>query len=172
MNSRRALAYLLLAAAICALAVHLLAVFGYTPFGGVPLPVLFLVAFPAWLALILHANARSARAGGTRANPFNWFAVIPPWGRVLFGIVFIYAGANFAGFFVATGGGTPEQQADGRYILTDHGRFIRTLDARGVHDFEAWEVRLFSGHILPFLVLPGLYFLFAPSLGDGERKQS
>jgi len=168
MNARRVLAYLALTGAICALAVHLLAVLGYTPFGMQPLLLPLLVAVPAWVALILHVNARSARAGATRANPFDWFAVIPRWGRVLFAIVFIYAGANFVGFFVASRGGSPEQQADGRYILSDHGRFVRVLDAAGVHAFEVWEVRMFSGQILPFLVLPGLYFLFAPRLGDGE----
>jgi hypothetical protein len=145
---------------------------GYTPFGMAAAMLLFLVAIPPWLALILHANARSARAGGTRAKPFDWIAVIPRWGRILFGSVFIYAGANFVAYFVATGGGTVEQQADGSYVIGDHGKVIRPLNAEGVHAFRAWDIRLFSGHILPFLVLPGLYFLFAPSVRDGEGKPS
>lgn len=168
MNARRALAYVALAGAAAASTLHLAAMFGFVPLDMSSVVLLVGVAFPAVGALVLHTNARSARAGGTRATPFDGFAEVPRWGRVLCGTVFLYAGVNFAAFFAATGGGTLEKQADGSYILSDHGRRVRALDAEEVLAFQAWEVRLFSGHLLPFLVSPGLYFLFAPSVA--ERK--
>jgi hypothetical protein len=70
---------------------------------------------------------------------------------------------NFMLFRRATGGGSLKQQPNGQYVLSDHGRVIRTLDEAGVQVVHAQEVRLISGHLLPFLVLPGLYFLFVPS---------
>ena len=128
------------------------------------------VAFPALIAMMAHASLRASRVAGTRASQVDLEAAIPAWGRRLFRAVFFYALLNFAAFLVVTGGGKVEQRPDGRYVLVEHGNFIRELDAKGVRAIHRWEVRLITGHILPFLVFPALYFLFAPSVSRGERK--
>jgi hypothetical protein len=151
-----------LCAAVIALATHLLAIAGAAPLGMGVIVLVFPVAFICFGAFILAAKRETADQGSRRLGVFKLLEPFPSWARVLFAVVFLYAGINFALFFRATGGGAVDQQADGRVVLTDHGRFIRELDDRGVRDLEVWQVRLFSGHILPFLVLPGLYFLFAP----------
>jgi hypothetical protein len=155
----RPLALLALGAAVVAFVVHLLAVAGRTPLGMTIIVIVFPIAFLCFAAFIRDANKRS---GTRRVGVADLVAPLPTWARVLFVIVFSYVGLNFALFWHATGGGTVEQRPDGRYVLSDHGRVIRPLDEEGVRTVHTWQVRAFSGHILPFLVLPGLYFLFVP----------
>jgi len=171
MISRRAFAYYVSAGAICASSLHILAMLGYAPFDiGTVVTILLLVAAPAVIATMAHADLRARRVAGPRANPVDLFAAIPKWGRRLFLAVFYYAGLNFAAFLVMTGGGGVERRADGRYVLSEHGHFIRELDAKGVRAVHVWEVRMITGFLLPFLVFPGLYFFMAPSVSSGERK--
>lgn len=113
----------------------------------------FLVAFGCFGAFLLDVRRQS----GPSANPFAFAQRWPPWAVGVLIVVFLYAGANFLLFFQATGGGTLEYHGAQAY-LSNHGTVIRALDASGVRAFHVWEVRLFTGHILPFLVLPGLYF--------------
>jgi hypothetical protein len=167
MISRRAFAYYVSAGAICASILHILAMLGYAPFDLWTVAAMFLlVAGPASIAMLAHVS----RIAGTRADAVDLLATIPEWGRRLFVAVFIYAGANFAAFLVVTGGGGVKQRADGRYVLSEHGNFIRELDAKGVRALHIWDVRMITGSLLPLLVLPGLYFMFAPSVSSGERK--
>jgi hypothetical protein len=85
--------------------------------------------------------------------------------------VFFYAMINFLLFLQATGGGTIERDANVQAVLNDHGTVVRTLDDARGREVEGWQVRLFSGHILPFLLLPGLYFVFAPRDDDLLRDE-
>ena len=126
----------------------------------------FLVAFVCFGAFIREQRSRRS---ASFFNPFAFAHTWPEWAQYVSGAVFLYALVNFLWFFMATGGGTLEHTGHQAY-LSDHGRFIRSLDASGVRAFHAWEVRLFTGHILPFLVLPGLYFLFRPEEAAGETE--
>jgi hypothetical protein len=171
MISRRAFAYYVSAGVICASILHILAMLGYAPLDmGTVATILLLIAVPAVLAMMAHADLRARRAAGTRTNRVDLFAEVPEWGRRLFVAVFIYAGVNFAAFLVVTGGGGVEQRTDGRYVLSEHGNFIRELDAKGVRALHVWDIRVITGSLLPFLVLPGLYLFLAPSASSGERK--
>jgi hypothetical protein len=156
------LAAVALCAGVLALAIHLLAVVGRAPVGMAAVFVAFALGLLCFGALMVTVNRRARERGDSRASIVDLFAPLPLWARLLFAAVFLYAGLNFALFFRATGGAGLERQADGRYVLSDHGRLVRTLDERGVRAVQVWQVRAFSGHILPFLVLPGLYFWFAP----------
>jgi hypothetical protein len=171
MLSRRAFAYYVSAGAISASVLHILATLGYAPFDTwTVVTILWLVAASGVIAVMAHADLRARRVAGTRAYRADLFAAIPEWGRRLFVVVSIYAGVNFAAFLVVTGGGGVEQRADGRYVLSAHGHFIRELDAKGVRALHVWEVRMITGSFLPFLVFPGLYFFLAPAVSSGKRK--
>ena len=161
LSSKQKLGVVALVGAAFGLAVHILAIFRYTPLGMAPVFLLFLLAFPLFGAMISNLRSRARGPRFARFGIFDLIPDVPTWGKLLFAAVFIYAGINFGWFFSAISGGTVEQRDDGHYVLSDHGRFIRELDEDGVRAFHAWEVRAFSGHILVFLVLPGLYFLFA-----------
>lgn len=158
-----------LVVAALALVIHLTAVMGAPVAGMGAIFVIFPVGIVSWGILIRHVNLRG-RSGGMR-GPLALIQPLPIWARLLFGAVFLYALLNFLLFFQATGGGSIERDADGQAVLSDHGRVIRTLDEQGVRAIEVWQVRAFSGHILPFLVLPGLYFLFASGDDDVERER-
>ena len=171
MLSRRAFAYYVSTGAIGTSILHILATLGYAPFDIASVVAIFLlVAAPAVIGMMAHADLRARRVASTRANRVDLFAAIPEWGRRLFLAVFFYAGLNFAAFLVVTGGGGVEQRADGRYVLTEHGNFIRELDGKGVRAIYVWEVRMITGSLLPFLVFPALYFFLAPSVSSGESR--
>lgn len=162
LRARRALAVVPLVGAALALGVHLSAVAGDPPVGMGAMFIVFPLGLLSWMALIVRANRRARRQGGTVARAWSLLAPLPVWARLIFGAAFVYALLNFLLFMQATEGGTVERGPDGQAVLADHGRVIRPLDERGVRAIEGWQVRLFSGHILPFLLLPGLYFLFVP----------
>ena len=171
MLSRRAFACCVSAGAICASILHILAMLGYAPLDiRTVATILFLVAVPAVIAMMAHADLRARRVAGRSANDVDLLAVIPEWGRRVCVAVCIYAGLNFAAFLIVTGGGGVEQRADGRYVLSEHGNFIRELDAKGVRALYVWDIRVITGSLLPFLVIPGLYLLLAPSGSSGLRK--
>jgi hypothetical protein len=161
--TKHPLAFIALGTAIIALIVHLLAAFSHA---SPSIGVVLLVTLPGLLcfgAFIFAVNRRGREADGKRASLVELMAPLPTWAKVLNYVVFLYAMLNFMLFMRATGGGSLKQQPNGQYVLSDHGRVIRTLDEAGVQVVHAQEVRLISGHLLPFLVLPGLYFLFVPS---------
>jgi hypothetical protein len=170
---RRTVSFLALGTALAVATIHGLAIAGFAPWGMAPVfPALF-VAFGCFAALLGDQRERKI------IYPLGLFANWPAWAFLLFGVVFLCAGVNFVWFFASTGGGALLEQS-GQTFLADHGRIIRPLDAAGVRAFHAWEVRLFSGHILPFVVLPGLYFLVQsrqprapdrPSLRDRELRR-
>jgi hypothetical protein len=161
--TKHPLAFIALGTAIIALIFHLLAAF----FDASPsIGMVLLATLPGLLcfgAFIFAVNRRSRGAGGQRTSLLELGPLLPAWARVLNDVVFLYAVLNFILFIRATGGGSLTQLPNGQYVLSNHGRVIRMLDEAGVQAVHAREVRLISGHLLPFLVLPGLYFLFVPS---------
>jgi hypothetical protein len=160
-ESNRTIAVVALGAFALALVLHLIAIFTDIS-RGMPITfILFAVGILSFGALILTVHSRARERGQKRPSVADVFAPLPNWARLLCGVVIVYSLVNFALFMRATDGGTLERRQDGRYQLSDRGRLIRTLDEGGVRAFHTWEVRFFSGHSLPFLVLPGLYFLFA-----------
>lgn len=62
---------------------------------------------------------------------------------------FIYTIINFYLFMMASGGGGPHFE-DGKYILQNHGNFIRELTKAEYIKLKANELRGFSGHWLLF----------------------
>lgn len=168
---QRAIAVVALTGAAAAFMIHLASVLTDPPVGMEAMFVLFPLGILSWGALMRRVNRDARARGEPRTSPFSLLAPLPVWSRLLFGAVFFYAILNFLLFFQATGGGTIERQPSGEVVLSDHGRVIRALDPRGVHEIDVWQVRLFSGHSLPFLLLPGLYFWFA-SGDDGRQRES
>jgi uncharacterized membrane protein (GlpM family) len=148
----RTATFVALGTAVVIAIVHVLAIAGYTPLGMVPVFPAFLIAFACFARFVRDHRGRKI------TSPFDLIANWPRWAYLLFGFVFLYAGINFAWFMAVTGGATVNEQAGQTYLM-DHGRILRALDPAEVRAYQAWNVRLFSGHILPFLVLPGLYFL-------------
>ena len=168
-RSQRAVGSAALLGAVVALVIHLTAVIGAPLAGMGAIFIIFPAGILSWGILIRHVNRRG-RSGGPQ-GPLALILPLPVWARLVFGAVFLYALLNFLLFFQATGGGSVERDANGQAVLSGHGRVIRTLDENGVRAIEVWQVRAFSGHILPFLVLPGLYFLLAPADDDAKRER-
>lgn len=74
---------------------------------------------------------------------------LPLWLRFVAVGLAVYTVFNFARFFALTEGGTLHIR-EGSYFLEDHGRVIRELTEQGYRDQIAYQVRFFSGHLLPF----------------------
>ena len=138
MSSNRTLGITALVGAAVAFTFHILAILGFTPLGIAPVFPLFLLGLASFAAMILQMKARGGRSRAGLGDMFAMIPDVPLWGKLLFAAVFIYAGINFFWFLAATGGGTLEQAADGHYIVSEHGRFVRDLDANGVRAFQAW----------------------------------
>ena len=160
-SSDRAIGALATLCVVIALAVHVLAIAGVTPVSLFALIPVFVIGILLFGATLQAVKTRVAGSTSPFAAIAELFGRIPIWGRVLIGVSLVYVGVNFIAFLVATGGGTIEQASNGGFVLRDHGRLIRVLDESGVREVETWQLRLFSGHILPFLLLPALYFGFS-----------
>lgn len=70
-----------------------------------------------------------------------------------------YTIVNFVIFMGLVGGGSPAED-NGRYYLSNHGNYIRELTEDEYHQYQAYEVRGFSGHWLIFSFVPSAYCLF------------
>ena len=58
--------------------------------------------------------------------------------------------------FIRALGGTPDIW-DGRFVLHQHGTFVRELSGEEYHIEQAHVLRGFSGHWMIFYLLPALY---------------
>ena len=83
----------------------------------------------------------------------------PLWVVAAGAIIFAYAMLNFLLFGLRTEGGSPSTH-DGKFVLEEHGRFIRELSPAEYTSLKANEVRGFSGHWLVFYYIPFAYFMF------------
>ena len=147
--------------------VHILTYFGVdllTPF-----PVLWglhIGIFIVFIPMVLSNRQHF----GQRQNMKILFAPIPQWPRVLVGVLFVYAIINFTIFFFLSKGGTPAIE-DGRYVLQNHGQFIRALTADEFHWQHVYIARGFSGHWLLFYIIPALNFWFPRPIEEGEKSE-
>ncbi|WP_233869839.1 hypothetical protein [Paraburkholderia adhaesiva] len=96
---------------------------------------------------------------GGKGNLWLLWKGVPNWVAVLGGMIFVYVVMNFLLFMLHTEGGMPAVQ-DGKYVLLNHGKFIRQLTPSEFTAFKANELRGFSGHWLLFYFVPAAYFLF------------
>jgi hypothetical protein len=153
-NSRVAVAILIALAA--SIVVHSATYLGIDlPGACPPLWGLHVVAMIAFGAMILSVR------GSSRESPSSSFGLptLPGWAYMMMAAAFIYTGINFAASMALSGGGSPEIR-DGLFVLSDHGRVIRTLTADEYRWQHVYIVRGFSGHWMFFLLLPALYFLY------------
>jgi hypothetical protein len=85
-------------------------------------------------------------------------SVPPP--ILLVGVALLfYTVVNFVLFMGLMGGGSPVQDS-GRYYLSNHGTYTRELTQDEYHQYQAYEVRGFSGHWLIFSFVPFAYCVF------------
>jgi hypothetical protein len=85
--------------------------------------------------------------------------------------IFIYAFINFFLFMGVSHNGTPIIKG-GKFILQNHGQFIREITNSEYIALKANEVRGFSGHWLVFYFIPFANFMFAKkSNSQQERSQ-
>jgi hypothetical protein len=95
---------------------------------------------------------------------------LPRWAQVFAAATMAYAMLNFALFFMRTSDGSPQQKPDGSYVLSNHGREVRTLTADALAERKALETRGFSGHWLVFYLMPALYFGLAYRRDEPTRQ--
>jgi hypothetical protein len=137
------------------LVVHSATYFGFDLLDSFPLLWgLHLAAIVAFGAMI-----RASRSRHDVGQPILAFPRWPSWAYLLAFAGFTYAFVNFIAFLALSHGGTPESH-NGVYVLSDHGRVIRTLTPDQYRWQQVYVVRGFSGHWMFFLLLPMLYFLF------------
>lgn len=84
---------------------------------------------------------------------------LPGWVLLLCLGLMAYAAVNFLVSMQDMQGGS-WSIADGKYILSDHGRLIREISAAQYHALQANLLRGFSGHWLVFYFLPFVWFMF------------
>jgi hypothetical protein len=70
----------------------------------------------------------------------------------------VYALVNFSVTGILMGEGNPIE-ADGRYIRNNHGQRLREVSKEEYSQLRTYEVRLASGHVLPFLSIATVYLL-------------
>ena len=81
----------------------------------------------------------------------------PAWAYVLLVAGILYTAFNFMHSLSLMEGGSPDVVADG-YVLSEHGRVIRTLTEAEYWRQKAYFLRAFTGHWMIFFLLPALYF--------------
>jgi hypothetical protein len=71
----------------------------------------------------------------------------------------IYVPFNFIMGMAHLGHGGPDY-SNGKYFLSNHGKYVRDLTKEEYIMYQAYEVRFFSGHWMLFTYLPLIYFSF------------
>jgi len=92
-------------------------------------------------------------------------AGMPTWARLAIGVCAVYVAINFAWGLVGHGGKV--RVSDGRAVAYVSG-VSRVLSDGEYRDYLAWQVRLWSGHLLIFYLVPAFYFLCGP----GAKEQA
>lgn len=132
----------------------------------------FLADFPA--VFILHLGAMGgvlfiiAADKGWLGDPRSWtdeWESIPGWVFALGGVVFVYAGINFALFIAQLEGGMPTVD-QGRYLLLDHAKLIKEPTYDEYVSLKLRQIRGFSGHWMLFYLLPFAYFTYRKEVVD------
>jgi len=161
----RFLALLAFAGFVAAAAVHGAALAGVNVSERIPLVWLLHVGvFVVFIPFILS----SRKVVGAKPSLSDVRALIPGWVFLAGVAVFVYAIVNFAVFLVSTQGGSPSIEA-GRYVVQNHGHFIREISRAEYAALRTNEIRGFSGHWLVFYFMPFAYFMFAKHKSSIER---
>lgn len=141
---------------IISLVVHISALLGIDVLTGFPYVwLLHLGIFVLFVPFVFS----SRKTLGAKPTLTEIRAAFPTWVVVLGVCICAYAVLNFALFMLATAGGSPSIQ-DGKYLLLNHGKFVRELTSGEYAAFRINEVRGFSGHWLVFYFVPFAYFAF------------
>ncbi|WP_394537737.1 hypothetical protein PRJ39_16850 [Lysobacter enzymogenes] len=139
---------------VASLAVHLRTFWGYT----LDLPGgehLLALALPLVFApLVLDTRSIPPEQRNIAGLPGK----LPRWAIAMVVAVAAYAALNF--ILNVLHEGSPAV-SDGSYVLQEHGRVIREITAQQYREAVVRQVRGFSGHMLPFYLLPAIWFLFA-----------
>lgn len=125
---------------------------------------LFAGAFVPLVAMLVRVR-RAARGGGSRPRRVvDWRAMtarVPSGIRTLLVGVVLYTLMNLVLSLIATGGVTAEVEGDTRYLVSDG---VREEVSREVYDtHRRLTIRLLSGHLLLFYLVPLTYFRFVDS---------
>lgn len=116
---------------------------------------LHVLIFIPFVAMVL-----SLAREGRREGLDTFLRSIPLAPRILVLAVFVYTGLNFAAMLQGTEGGTPQVQGDG-YVLSSHGRVIRSLTREEYDEKNRVILRGFSGHWMLFFLVPACFFTFS-----------
>lgn len=84
-------------------------------------------------------------------------AAMPRWVTMAAAALFAYAMVNFA-YSMALQPGQADI-VDGKYALTQKGKFIQEISEADYHGYRAYTMRGFSGHWMIFFAVPAAYFL-------------
>jgi len=159
--------------------VHLLAVSDIDVTGKFPFVwLLHLGVFVVWIPAILRLrNNRdkkdiSQERIGQKFSPLQGvktlFKNTPPWLVVIAIVGLAYAFLNFTLFMTRTNY-TPVIQ-DGKYVLLNHGEFIRNVTEKEYHHIKANTMRSFSGNWIAFYGL-AMAFLY-PFKKNGTNNET
>lgn len=131
---------------VVSLAAHISTYLGVDPEQSLPyIWLLHIGIFVVWLPALAVQGTLPRGADGK----FKPFAYAPKWMRWLTSAAFAYALINFAVFIFLVHTGSPSYEG-GRYILQNHGKFVRQISEQEYHQYRAYEVRGFSGHWMLF----------------------
>ena len=158
---RRPSALFPLAGFVVSLVVHALTYAGIDVSRGFPLVWALHVGAILAFGTMMVGGRRNRWAGGFELP--DW----PAWAYLLAAAALFYAFVNFMRFFSLSQGGAPEVTAGG-YVLSDHGRVIRSLTEAEYWRQKAYILRGFSGHWMFFFLLPALHF----ALRRTDREQA
>jgi hypothetical protein len=138
-------------------------------FGGdAPALALFAGAFVPLLALLVRLR-RGARAAGATLGWRAVVALVPPGARLLVVGAVLYAFMNLALSLLLTGGATAEVVADRYYLVEGERRAEVSREEFDAH--RRITLRLLSGHLLLFYLVPLTYFRFVdPALQRGAKS--
>jgi hypothetical protein len=85
---------------------------------------------------------------------------IVPRSMLIVGILLaVYVPINFILFIARMSDGSPTE-VNGRYYLNNHGVHTRELTREEYAQYQAYEVRGFSGHWMVFSFVPFVYFVY------------
>ena len=89
----------------------------------------------------------------------------PGWAVPAIKILGLFFFINFGVFLLASHAASPEIQ-DGAYVLSDHGRIIRTLSEAEFLRLKGGELRLFASGWMFFYFVPLMYWWFPSRLHE------
>ena len=134
---------------ILSIVVHASALLGYDPIAICPpLWALHIGIFVVFLPAVI-ANRRAGPEAAPAKKGRLEMSRAPRWLQLLTRALFLYALVNFGLFLARTVDGSPEARG-GKYVLQNHGRFVRALSEAEFHVYQGYVARGFSGHWMAF----------------------